>query len=236
MPNPETAVNLQAEQVALYLQQHSDFFTTPQGLETLKTLRIPHVQKGEALSLLEHQVQVLREAAQRSRQQLAELTQIARQNKSILEELQRLLIVLLRAESVFELITNAEKEWQERFGIMRVRTLTIDHNVRGFAQRRVRAEDAPDAVHQALLDNRICAVVVDEEVQNFIGDDDAVIQSLCLMPLMVGEDNNMIRFLICFGSADPDAFIPDTIGTLLLEFTQQILQILLFRLIHETPS
>ena len=63
--------------VAAYLQQHPDFFLRRPDI--LSNLSIPH-ETGEAVSLIEHQIKVLRKQTDNYRKQLEELVAVAREN------------------------------------------------------------------------------------------------------------------------------------------------------------
>ncbi len=56
------------EAVARYLEDNPDYFLR-QG-EVLANLKVPHPETGEALSLIQRQVQVLRDQNQRLQQQI----------------------------------------------------------------------------------------------------------------------------------------------------------------------
>ena len=85
---------LQEHAIADYLRDHPEFFATHTGL--LADIRVPHRTDG-AISLIEHQVSVLREKNHALQRQLHSLVQVARDNDRLNEHMQRLTLALLEA-------------------------------------------------------------------------------------------------------------------------------------------
>jgi len=85
---------LQEHAIADYLRDHPEFFTTHTGL--LADIRVPHRTDG-TISLIEHQVSVLRERNHALQHQLHSLVQVARDNDRLNEQVQRLTLALLEA-------------------------------------------------------------------------------------------------------------------------------------------
>ena len=73
MPSPQD--------IKTFLEQHPDFLVEHPDL--LETLQVPHGLDGPAVSLVERQVQVLRDRQAESRQRLAELVRNARDNEAL---------------------------------------------------------------------------------------------------------------------------------------------------------
>jgi len=80
------------EAVATYLESNPDFLLARP--ELLSRLTIPHETRGRAVSLIERQVQVLREGQRSLRTNLNELVEIARQNESLGERVHKFAIGL----------------------------------------------------------------------------------------------------------------------------------------------
>src|SRR5215472_14550980 len=92
-----TAAQAEEESVARYLQHNPDFFERHQTL--LARLRLPHARTGSTISLVERQVEVLREKTSGVEQKLAEFVRVARVNDAIAEKLQKFTRRLLRART-----------------------------------------------------------------------------------------------------------------------------------------
>src|SRR5215831_20133904 len=82
-----TTAETQEESIARYLQHNPDFFERHQTL--LGRLRLPHARTGSTISLVERQVEVLREKQSSVEQKLAEFVRVARANDAIADKLQR---------------------------------------------------------------------------------------------------------------------------------------------------
>lgn len=95
-----TETNVTEEQVAVFLRANPDFFLDHQDL--LADLSLPH-QSGEAVSLLERQVSVLRERSHHANAKLGNLLENASKNDQLFEVTRVLVLTLLRAESVEKL-------------------------------------------------------------------------------------------------------------------------------------
>src|SRR5579863_4463541 len=83
------------ESIAGYLQRNPDFFERHQGV--LARLKLPHARGGAAISLVERQIEVLRQKQAALEIKLAELVRVARANDAIAERLHRFTRRLLRA-------------------------------------------------------------------------------------------------------------------------------------------
>src|SRR5436309_6496367 len=82
-----TAAETEEESIAAYLQRNPDFFERHQAV--LARLRLPHAGGGTTISLVERQIEVLREKQAALENKLAELVRAARANDAISERLQR---------------------------------------------------------------------------------------------------------------------------------------------------
>src|ERR1700691_6602187 len=87
--------------VAEYLQSCPDFFERNGAL--LTKLRLPHLRDtGATVSLVERQVEVLRERNQTLERQLKELVDVARANDGLADRIHRLSQRLIRAHTLPE--------------------------------------------------------------------------------------------------------------------------------------
>lgn len=100
------------DQVIEYLQQHPDFFL--QHEELLAQLSIPH-HSGDAVSLVERQIKVLREQLDVCAHKLTELVAIARENELLGDRMHRLSVSLAAADTFDELIGLLQDELYDHF-------------------------------------------------------------------------------------------------------------------------
>src|SRR3984957_18740547 len=100
--------------VAEYLQTYPDFFERNGAL--LAKLRLPHLRDSSAtVSLVERQVEVLRDRNQALERKLTELVGVARANDALADRIHRLSQRLIRGRSLLETINALETSLREDF-------------------------------------------------------------------------------------------------------------------------
>ena len=98
----------EAAAVVAYLEAHPDFFN--QRDELLLSLRIPH-QRGDTISLVERQLELLRGRNIEMRHRLSQLMDVARDNDRLFEKTRRLNLALMDATSLEELSRTTDFRW-----------------------------------------------------------------------------------------------------------------------------
>ncbi len=83
------------ERIERYLTLNPDFFERHQPL--LARMRLPHMRTGSTVSLVERQVEVLRDQKTDADRRLAEFVAVARANDHLAERIHRFTRRLLRA-------------------------------------------------------------------------------------------------------------------------------------------
>ncbi len=101
------------EAVRDYLHDNPDFFERNSAL--LDALRVPHVS-GDAVSLVERQISVLRQKELKLKRQLKELVDVARSNDTIAEKVHAFSLGLLSAQSLSVTISRIEEAMRKGFG------------------------------------------------------------------------------------------------------------------------
>jgi uncharacterized protein YigA (DUF484 family) len=101
------AKTMNPDDVETFLRAHPDFLQDRPAL--LAALNLPHGGQG-AVSLVERQVAVLRERSITSRQKLAELSDIGRENERLLKATRETILALLSAETKADVAAI----WQEQ--------------------------------------------------------------------------------------------------------------------------
>ncbi len=96
----EAPLDIDAEQVAGYLEQHPDFFVSHRSL--LAGLRLPH-DSGKSISLVERQVDILRERTVDARRRMNELLETARVNDALFAKTRSLTLAMLDCQTLQEL-------------------------------------------------------------------------------------------------------------------------------------
>ena len=189
MPSPQD--------VKTFLEQHPDFLVEHPDL--LETLQVPHGLDGPAVSLVERQVQVLRDRQVESRQRLAELVRNARDNEALVGRVHALALRLLHAHDAAAVAAQTEASMHEDFDVRPARLLA--------------AADLPPAVRALVASGKPrCGQLREEDRTALLGDAAAGIASMALVP--IGAD---CRYgLLALGSTDAARFHPG-MGTAFLE-------------------
>lgn len=99
--------------IADYLESHADFFERHE--ELLAGLSLPHMRSGSTISLVERQVEVLRERQSSSDTRLTEFVEVARANDLLAQKMQTFTRRLMRARSLSETLAQVEGSLREDF-------------------------------------------------------------------------------------------------------------------------
>ena len=127
--------------VAQYLHLNGDFFERHPQL--LARLRLQHPRNGATVSLIERQVEVLREKIQMQEQKLAEFVRVARANNVLAEKVHRFTRRLVRTHGAGPAIGEIEASLREDFDtfhavlVLACAALPVDHDVSQRFLRRV---------------------------------------------------------------------------------------------------
>jgi uncharacterized protein YigA (DUF484 family) len=106
---------LNEESLATYLSQHPDFFERHEAL--LTRLHIPHERGSQAISLVERQVQALRDINQKLEAKLRDFVAVAHENDVLSDKIHRLSCRLIRSHGVAQFFTALETSLREDFGV-----------------------------------------------------------------------------------------------------------------------
>ncbi len=96
-----TSPSIEERAVVAYLRDHPQFFANHAGL--LGDMIVPHAARG-AVSLIERQVEVLRDQNSELKGQLRALVQVARDNDQLNERVQRLTLALAEARHLDDIL------------------------------------------------------------------------------------------------------------------------------------
>jgi len=196
--------------VAEYLQTFPDFFERNSAL--LTKLRLPHLRDaGATVSLVERQVEVLRERNQSLERKLKELVDVARANDTLADRIHRLSQRLIRAHTLLETINAVETSLREDFDAMHsvlVLFLEQARDVEG-AGRFLRTGDPADPdikSFESLLQSGKprCGQVRDAQRDYLFGKDSVEIGSVALTPL--GPKGEL--GILAIGASDAERFHP----------------------------
>jgi uncharacterized protein YigA (DUF484 family) len=197
--------------VAEYLQTYPDFFERNTPL--LTKLRLPHLRDvGATVSLVERQVEVLRERNQSLERKLKELVDVARANDTLADRIHRLSQRLIRARTMLETINAVETSLREDFEAMHsVLVLFVEQAKALETQtgRFLRCADLTDGdikSFESLLQSGKprCGQIRDAQRDYLFGKDSVEIGSVALTPL--GPKGEL--GILAIGASDAERFHP----------------------------
>lgn len=196
--------------VAEYLERNPDFFERNPAV--LARLRLPHARGGTTISLVERQVEVLRERQAAAEQKLAEFVAVARGNDALAERIQRLSRRLLRAGSLAATLVEIESSMREDFDVPVSRLVLPGagaaglESVPGHFLRACAADEPALRSFETLFSTGKprCGQLRDVQRDFLFGDEAATIGSVALLPLGAGGAIG----LLAVGSPDPARFHP----------------------------
>ncbi|HTC52565.1 MAG TPA: DUF484 family protein [Steroidobacteraceae bacterium] len=195
------------ETVAHYLQQNPEFFES--HLPLLARLRLPHARGSSTISLVERQVEVLRERHASLEQKLADFVTVARANDAVAEKLHRFTRRLLRAQSRQSAIEQLEASLREDFDSFHSVLVLVGEQDAVVPQRFVRLVEREDVnlkSFESLFTSGKprCGQARDSQREFLFAADAPDIGSVALVPL--GEHGSL--GLLALGSTDRDRFHP----------------------------
>lgn len=208
------AKDSEEDTVAAYLQHNPDFFERHQTL--LTRLRIPHARGGSTISLVERQIEVLREKHAALEDKLAELVSVARANDVIAEKLHRFTRRLLRAPSRAEAVARIEASLREDFDAFHCVLVLVGEYPDLTPQRFVRTvaqDDAGLKSFETLFASAKprCGQVRDTQREFLFGQDANDIGSVALVPIGEARGPSALNGplgVLALGSTDRDRFHP----------------------------
>lgn len=122
--------------VATFLRDDVDFFVRHEAL--LAQLRLPHARGGTAVSLVERQVDTLREQKREADAKLRDFIAVARDNTALQEHIHRLACALIGARGLEAVATALERSLREDFQIRDFTLVLLQKPVAGVASSRLR--------------------------------------------------------------------------------------------------
>ncbi len=218
------ALTLDEKSVADYLRENPDFFRNNTGL--LADLEIPH-SCGPAVSLVEHQVQVLRDQNSQLKRKLMDLVQVARDNNRLNERMHQMTLGLINTSSLTALLDTLRENLQGEFSADAV-TMRLAHITETHAREcgvDVFSENDAELEHfEAFIKTSRpqCGRFKPEQLQYLFGDQAAAIESVALIPL----GSRCQHGLLAIGSREASRFHPG-MGTLFLTHLGELLGLLL---------
>jgi uncharacterized protein YigA (DUF484 family) len=194
------------EEIAGWLEANPDFFQRNPAV--MAALKLPHASGG-AVSLVERQIEVLRDKTHAADLRLAELVSIARANEQLAAKIHQFTRRLMRAPTRREILTQLERGMREDFDVSQTVLLLFTAGSNTGDLRFVRPVDATDqnlAGFENLLASKRprCGQIRDSQRDFIFGPDSSSIGSVALVPL-AGEST---IGLLVLGSQSRERFHP----------------------------
>jgi uncharacterized protein YigA (DUF484 family) len=214
------------EAVARYLTENPDYFL--HHPETLAALTLRHHASGQVASLIERQVQVLREKNEKLERQLRELLSHARENDVLGERLHQFALAMLDSGALDEALSTARDMLRQQFKLDAVVILLKggaevlrgrpecaepgDRRFDGVVQKFASSGQTSALPARSQAGKPLCGLKHDSDTLNYLfGSQAQDIRSTALV-LLAGKDTTGV---LCLGSSDPQRFHPQ-MGTLYL--------------------
>ena len=204
---------ISGDTVAQYLRDNPSFFDV--HAELLASVTVPHPHGGRAVSLVERQVDVLREKHKVLEMRLADLIRIGRENDAIGERLQRWTRDLLRERDLRRLPAIVTDGLAVGFSVpqvaLRLWRLPEVH------QSLACAAEVPATIHTRIDELRqpYCGLNAEVPEAAWLVAGGSQTRSLALLPMRVGAAPESFGLLV-LGSPDPARF-QASMGTAYLE-------------------
>jgi uncharacterized protein YigA (DUF484 family) len=212
----DPAATLQAEQVTAFLRANPEFFVEHE--ELLSELRIPH-QRGTTVSLVEHQVKLLRERNIEMRHRLSHLMDVARDNDRLFEKTRRLVLDLLDASSMEEVVGAVEDSLRHEFQVPFVSLILFSETPMSVG-RWVSLAEAHQAIGSMLTGGKtLCGVLRSHELAFLFGEDE---REKIGSAAVVSINHQGLHGVLAIGSPDPQHY-KSSLGTLFLSYLSEVL-------------
>ena len=195
---------LTAEDIENYLRNNPDFFLARP--ELLAEISIPH-RSGQAVSLVEKQINVLREQNEQARKRLHELIEIAKLNEDLAHRMHHLVLTLIDAaepEEIFKtLYENLKRNFRAEKVAIRLFAQPAGSEVPTMAEF-VGNETGSARLFETLIEKRLPTTGAPDSAQKafLFGRDGADIASVVLVPLRGSNWGGVLAI----GSRDPGRF------------------------------
>lgn len=187
--------------------------------DILESLSLPH-NSGNAVSLVERQVGVMRDRNKEMRNRLDNMLATAHDNDLLFEKTKRLVLNLLEAKNLPAMVETIYDSLGKDFEIdFYGLTLLGDEKSLPRTMARVASiEKANEQVNTLIGSNRaVCGVLREEEMTFLFGEKGLQVGSVAAVPLRY----NNLYGILAIGNADPN-FYKSSMGTLFLSYIAEV--------------
>ena len=212
------------QQVTDFLKQNPDFFQ--KNPDVLEAIQLPH-QSGSAVSLVERQVNLLRERNIEMRTRLNNMFETARDNDRLFEKTKQLVLHLLEAQDLQSAVDTLFRTLGEDYQIEHYSLLLIGDKQQLPPSRAkvVSSKQANSQIGTLLKSNRaICGTLRQDELSFLFGEQAFQIGSVAVVPLA----GTSTFGVLAIGNSDPQ-YYRSSMGTLFLSYIAEVLNRILPR-------
>jgi uncharacterized protein len=214
-PDESTDPLTQAESVAAYLEAHPDFFVEHE--ELLATMRIPH-RRGDTVSLVEHQMKILRERNIEMRHRLSHLMDVARDNDRLFDKTRRLILALMDASTLEDLVMSVEDSLRQDFQVPFVSLILFGDNAMPVGRWVTHAE-AQTAIGGLLTENKSVSGSLREHELDFLFGEEQRQQIGSTAVVAIAHQG--VHGVLAIASRDPQHY-KSSVGTLFLSYIAEV--------------
>ncbi len=218
-----------------YLKDHPDFFN--KHLDLLGSLDIPH-QSGKAVSLVERQMQALRQSNSDLKERLEQLLDVARNNEKHFDNTKTFTIDLvdfhLDSGNLKKLIELFNQRFPSILAAHDYRLVLIDQNSNTVNDKVVhldRQQLKEEASKLADLKKALCGTLKDQEKALLFGDAANKVNSFAVIPLRSGE----LFGLIAIGNRQ-EHYFQKSMGTLFLDYIGELAEKVIFDILEKDEA
>ena len=206
--------------VATYLRKNPEFLE--EFPDVLETLHLNH-NSGVAVSLIERQIEQLRQKNLDLNTQMNRLVLVASENEQLMTRLHQLTLELMLISSRKEFFTHLGNSLLHDFSADILQICLFDQDIAAEAGedvKHLRADDPEMEVFQAYLDKdcAVCGHLGESKLKFLFGSKARWVQSTALVPLGEKGEHGMMAI----GSSDDARFYPG-MGTLFLDLLANVI-------------
>jgi len=218
--------------IVRHLRDNPDFFE--HHLDLLAGMILPHDHQG-AISLVERQVQVLREQKDLHKKRLNTLIANARINEKLSTQVNRLILALLDSRNLDDVLDIVQTRLCNDFNADTVVVKLFNTGHPALAARPDVidwSEPAMGAFENIIKERRpACGRLKPGQLESLFNDEAEQVASAALIPLVASESSKTCYGLLAIGSHERERFRAD-MGTLFLSQIGHILARVLKRTLH----
>lgn len=211
-----------------YLSSHPHFFDA--NPDILDQMNLSH-DSGEAISLVERQVSVLRDRNEEMRDRLDSMLVSARNNELLFEKTKRLVLNLLEADGLSALVDTLYESLGKDYEV-EFYSLTFLGEQTQLPQTEARVvgmDKANSQIGNLISSNRaVCGILRESEMTFLFGERGRVVGSVAAVPLIYGNT----YAILAVGNSDPNHY-KSSMGTLFLSYIAEILNRLIPRYLKQ---